>query len=158
MLGPGSTADRRVSLDPPLPPRAADSAPLRGARETRFANGSPGGEGGGGLEAAPLSANSEGARTHFRVGPSVRAAALLPGKLARTQAAPPRPGHRGEGTLWALPSLLTLTAVFQRPQSLAEVSRCSSVEAVSSQGGVCASAPRPTLPLNNPKTRTAAPF
>lgn len=51
-----------------------------------------------------------------------------------------------------------LTAVFQRPQSLAEVSRCSSVEAVSSQGGVCASAPRPTLPLNNPKTRTAAPF
>lgn len=158
MLGPGSTADRRVSLDPPLPPRAADSAPLRGARETRFANGSPGGEGGGGLEAAPLSANSEGARTHFRVGPSVRAAALLPGKLARTQAAPPRPGHRGEGSLWALPSLLTLTAVFQRPQSLAEVSRCSSVEAVSSQGGVCASAPRPTLPLNNPKTRTAAPF
>lgn len=37
-----------------LPPRAAGSAPLRAARETRCANGSPGGEGGGGLEAAPL--------------------------------------------------------------------------------------------------------
>lgn len=100
----------------PLPPsfspspRCGLSAPLRGARETRCANGSPGGEGGGGLEAAP----TEGAWTRSRVGPGPARAGrntasapacpasgapgTFPRKLAGTPARPPDPPtDRGKG-------------------------------------------------------------
>lgn len=124
------------SLPPALPPSLPALRALRPSAapgKPAALTACPAGRAGEVWKRRPSAPTLRGPERTSVLGPRVRTAALLPGKLARTHAGcPAAAGPPREGSLWALPSLLTLTAVLQPPQSLAEASSCPSVEAVSS--------------------------